>query len=242
MCNSLARHICIFVFSLCFASFGALIAHAEDPPTNDVVQPPSIFTQFATQWDDSTWTAPGGKGDFMRPLDDAGWRARMRALRTIVAGGERSIPGAVAALGDERAPVRILAAQAMGYLGPSVPREALENAAAGDADPAVRLYAIDALGMRGGEASHAFLEKRLKSESNRDAKMHIRYALERKGEPVNPAVIESLAGYDLTSMNSAEVGKPAPDFALATFDGQTVRLADFREKQAVVLVFIYGDT
>ena len=43
-------------------------------------------------------------------------------------------------------------------------------------------------------------------------------------------------------MNSAVIGKPAPDIAMPTFGGETIRLSDFRGKKAVVLVFIYGDT
>src|SRR5262245_17526044 len=36
-------------------------------------------------------------------------------------------------------------------------------------------------------------------------------------------------------------GAPAPDFALLDADGNTVRLADFRGKSAVLLVFYPGD-
>jgi peroxiredoxin len=40
----------------------------------------------------------------------------------------------------------------------------------------------------------------------------------------------------------ARIGKPAPDFHLKSVDGKEIHLSQFRGKQAVVLVFIYGDT
>jgi peroxiredoxin len=41
-------------------------------------------------------------------------------------------------------------------------------------------------------------------------------------------------------MSKVQINQPAPDFALTDFNGQTVRLADFRNKQAVILVFNRG--
>lgn len=38
-----------------------------------------------------------------------------------------------------------------------------------------------------------------------------------------------------------KVGEPAPDFSLANQDGETVSLADFRDRQAVVLYFYPKD-
>jgi peroxiredoxin len=41
-------------------------------------------------------------------------------------------------------------------------------------------------------------------------------------------------------MAKVQLNQPAPDFELADFTGQPVRLADFRGKQHVVLVFNRG--
>ncbi len=41
-------------------------------------------------------------------------------------------------------------------------------------------------------------------------------------------------------MARVQLNTPAPDFALADFQGRMVRLADFRGKQNVVLVFNRG--
>ena len=42
-------------------------------------------------------------------------------------------------------------------------------------------------------------------------------------------------------MSAVKVGDPAPDFSLQAHDGSTVRLEDFRGKQAVVLIFYPAD-
>lgn len=41
--------------------------------------------------------------------------------------------------------------------------------------------------------------------------------------------------------DNLKVGEPAPDFSLTANDGKTVSLADFRDKQAVVLYFYPKD-
>jgi peroxiredoxin len=41
-------------------------------------------------------------------------------------------------------------------------------------------------------------------------------------------------------MSKVQIDQPAPDFTLADFEGQQVRLSDFRSKQPVVLVFNRG--
>jgi peroxiredoxin len=41
----------------------------------------------------------------------------------------------------------------------------------------------------------------------------------------------------LFSDAGAQIGQPAPDFALADQNGRTVRLSDFRGKKSVVLAF-----
>ena len=81
-----------------------------------------------------------------------------------------------------------------------------------------------------------------KAETNRDTRKHIDYAIERGGKRIDPTVAAQLTDWDATTMSSARLGQPAPDFTLTAATGETVRLSDFRGKQAVVLVFIYGDT
>ena len=130
----------------------------------------------------------------------------------------------------------------MGYLAPHVPREPLVDALENDSDAAVRLYAVDSLGMQGGKDLSKILEPRRAIERNRDTKKHIAYALERQNEIVNPSIIDTLIKWDSKQINSAKIGKSAPDFQLATVSGAKYQLSDFQGKQHIVLVFVYGDT
>ena len=55
------------------------------------------------------------------------------------------------------------------------------------------------------------------------------------------SALDAVASYDLAQMDSAKVGKLAPDFALTDASGQTYRLSQFRGKKTVVLTFILQD-
>jgi hypothetical protein len=56
------------------------------------------------------------------------------------------------------------------------------------------------------------------------------------------AVQHAIAEFDLAKMDTARVGKRAPDFTLPDAGGETYRLGQFRGKRAVVLTFIVVDT
>lgn len=218
-------------------------AAGQDIGAAAVPSPAEVLSRFAEGWDETLWQQKvRGQDGYMRPVDDLGWQLRMRTLQKLVHHGEASIPVLVEALNAESVPERILAAQALGYLGPGVPVEPLLKAATSDSSAAVRLYAVDSLGMRGIDDGRIDWKALREKESNRDVRKHIDYALERKGQPLDPAIIKRLIEWNAETMNSATLGKPAPDFALTAATGKTIRLSDFRGKKSVVLVFIYGDT
>jgi AhpC/TSA family len=56
------------------------------------------------------------------------------------------------------------------------------------------------------------------------------------------AIRNAIAEYDLAEMDTARVGKPAPDFALPDAGGESYRLSQFRGKKVVVLTFVVADT
>lgn len=206
--------------------------------------PKILLRQFAEGWADDAWE-PKGEGRFsryIRSLNDEGWQVRLRTIQGLIAAGEKSVAPLIELLRDGKPHERILAAQALGYLGANVPREPLLAAAKNDADAAVRLYAVDSLGMLGGMDLSAELSDLAKSEKNGDVKRHIAYALERRNTGIEPQIVDGLIKWDSRQINSAKLGEQAPDFELAAVTGEKVRLSDFRGKQAVVLVFIYGDT
>ena len=206
--------------------------------------PEKLLIAFSRDWDEQGWTQKSGRRPhgYMRALNDRGWRARMVTLQGLVSHGKSAVPVLVEAVKNGKTPNRILAAQALGYLAPNVPYRALLDAAKNDKDPAVRLYAVDALGMRGSTEGNIDWNELRQSERNSDARKHIEYAIERKNRPAEADVIEDLKGWDSAKIDSAKLGQLAPDFELISATGEKVRLSQFRGKQAVVLVFVYGDT
>ena len=208
---------------------GSASVRAADPPTELA----DIIRTF-----EKAWVVPKG---YMRPLDDAGWKARMTAFQKLAGAGEKSIPALIEALTTGEPETRVFAAQALGLMADPKAKPALE-AALKDKTPAVRLYALDALSMFGKLASTDELKAMKEKDANRDVKAHVGFALDRDDKPDPSAIRKLLAGYDLAKMDTAVVGKAAPEFELTDATGKTYKLADFKGKKAVVLVFVYGDT
>ncbi len=202
----------------------------------------AILAEFAAAWDDEAWGPQAGRlKEYMRPLDDVGWQARMTAFQQLAQRGASGVPELIKALASDSASVRALAAQVLGYCGNVEAVGALVQAAEHDADAMVRLYAADSLGMLGGD-QEAVLRRLEPTESNRDTKRHIGYALDRAGEPVAAAVAAELRQWTNDRLGAATLGQPAPDFELTSLDGRRIRLSQYRGQQLVVLIFVYGDT
>jgi hypothetical protein len=178
----------------------------------------------------------------MRDVADDGWQVRMRTLQSVVSTGPRAVAPLAKMLKHGDLPQRVLAAQALGYLAPHAPRDALLEAARNDEDAAVRLYAVDSLGMQGGADLTDEFQALAASEQDGDVKKHIAYALERGAEGVDPQIVRDLVHWDASRIQSARVGEVAPDFEMTSITGQRIRLSQFLGKSPVVLVFIYGDT
>jgi len=237
---SIIRGLCVAVV----ASLGAFVGIATLGAAEPTTSPEGLLGRFTEGWNEAEWDGGGvpGKRKFMRPLDDRDWQLRMRVLHGLVAAGQTSVAPLIETLRSGQSHERVLAAQALSYLAPLVPTEPLWAAATDDPDAAVRLYAVDALGMRGDPSIAGQLSSLAATESNGDVKKHIAYAIDRQDHPIDPSIVDQFTHWDPANIASAQVGEPAPDFTLKTIDGQEISLSDFRGQQAVVLVFIYGDT
>lgn len=230
--------------ALLLAASVVLTAFVRADEGKQSLSPADALQSFSKAWDDTTWVPQraGQRGGYLRPDDDQGWKARMTAMQALVRGGGDSSKLLPDKLRDGKPPERILAAQTLGFLDDKTVRDALIKAAESDADGAVRLYAADSLGMLGAADYRQTLERLVQREGNRDAKRHLSYAVDRGANALETSFVEALKGWDSRQIDSAAVGKVAPDFELPSLSGQKVRLSDFRGKSAVVLVFVYGDT
>ncbi len=218
------------------------VGHA--PAAEPESTPDEWLASFSDQWDEAGWTVARGRNrpGYLRAADDAHWQARFRAMQGLVATGDAAIDPLLQVLSDGQEPERILAAQTLGFLAPNVSREALLRAIRSDRSAAVRLYSVDSLGMQGGMDLKEELTKVAASERNDDVKKHIAYAIARDREGLDPQVAQGLVAWDAAQLNSAKLGEMAPDFTLRSLTGEAVTLSGYRGKQAIVLVFIYGDT
>ena len=166
--------------------------------------------------------------------DDQSWKIRMECLVAVAKVGHPSVPALVEVLKTEsRSPhTRAFAAQALGFLGDPSARPTLAQAVE-DKDGFVRLHATKALGRLGRvEATPTY---RKMAEQGDFA---MTFALTRDDEPDPAAIRKTLLHYDLSRMDAAHAGKPAPDFSLFDTAGKTHRLGQHRGKKSVVLVFL----
>ena len=214
---------------------------AKETSSDEQIDAEELLAEFSKDWDDSKWEKDFRGTPHIRKTSDQGWKLRAETLKQLVAGGEASIPALEKSLTNGNAPTRILAAQAIGYLASSANIEKLTEVAKNDTEPAVRLYAVDAIGMS-GKGKDVDWDALTKNEKNRDVLMHINYAKSRGAAGVEKSVTASLAQMTDESIDSAKVGQPAPEFTLNSVDGTKFSLSQFKGKQPVVLIFIYGDT
>lgn len=230
--NANSRTMVIAALLVVMGAAAPPAASAREPDPDSTVA--EMIERFRSEW-----TATE---EHMRPLEDGGWKSRMEILSGLARLGEVAVPGLIRALENPEPDVRVLAAQALSYLADPRAEEPLRKTLAQDDEAAARLYAADALGAIGGLQPSLLLENVEGQDANRDVRSHLGFALERDGKPLDEAVRAALRSFDVHRIDSARVGEPAPDFTLIDALGTSYRLADFRDNQAVVLVFIYGDT
>lgn len=134
----------------------------------------------------------------------------------LVACGKAAVKPLVAALASDNRSVRAMAAAAKG------------------SDTTTRIYAIQSL---------AWLKcgKDLIDDATKDDDANVAFIAKRAQEQFAsaPRVREAFSGVDRLKMDTAEVGKPAPDFSLPTADGKTWKLSE--QKGIVVLLFQLAD-
>ena len=153
------------------------------------------------------------------------WKVRMECMVRLVKAGPPAVPFLDQWMRLGRTPhYRAFAAQTLGFLADPSARPALAEAAKQKSD-IVPLFANGAL------------ERIDRLEATPKTNFSRTWGVKPDPEPIRRAILE----YDLARMDSAQVGRAAPDFALADTSGKTWRLSELKGKKTVVLVFLFGD-
>ncbi len=170
---------------------------------------------------------------------DKGWKDRVALEFEIINGAD--LQSLRAALKDENAFVRAMAARALGILEDRASADALAELANGDLEYMVRIRAVESLG---------FLK--MKSEAielaQKDKQLGVRWTAQRMAgllkSDTNYAALARqayAAGIKREAMGSAKVGEPAPDFSAQTSDGTPFKLSAVLGKKPIAIYFAAFD-
>jgi HEAT repeat protein len=175
------------------------------------------------------------------PSEKENLKLQMECMVKLMRIGPAAVPVLIECLKNEKAPpsTRALAAQALGFLADVRARPTLLQAIE-DKDGLVRASALGALGRLGRLKATPKLLELAGKDPTRGVYVGTMFVLTRDDEPNPEPIRKALAEYDLARMDSAQVGKPAPDFTLTDASGKTWRLRDCRGKKTVVLIFLVG--
>lgn len=176
-------------------------------------------------------------------LGDEDWRVRTLVVRDLVRLGASAAPQLMSALADADPHVRQVSAMVLGVLRIAAAAAPLTERLERDDDWVVRSQAAVALGQIGDASSLPALRKALAADPSRDVRHQCElsiYALER-GIRATPELAAAYAALDESRFEQMRVGEPAPDFLLPDTEGRVWRLADFRGKQDVVLIWVFAD-
>lgn len=176
-------------------------------------------------------------------LGSEDWRVRLLAVRDLVRLGTPGTSGMVKSITHTNAHVRQVSAMALGILRATNAVPTLEAALTGDPDEVVRSQAAVALGQIAVTGSLAVLRTTQANDVSRDVQHQAAlaaYAIEHD-VGASPELAVSYARLDESRFDRVRVGEPAIDFQLPDTDGHAWRLADFRGKKPVVLIWIFAD-
>jgi HEAT repeat protein len=166
-------------------------------------------------------------------------KVRMECLVKLMRIGPAAVPVLIECLKNEKAPsyARAFSAQTLGFLADASARPALLQAIE-DKDGYVAAHSRIALGRLGRLQATPKLRELAGTDPFRGVHVELTFALTRDDEPNPEPIRKALRNYDLSRMDSAKLGKPAPDFALLDASDKTWRLEQFRGKESVVVIFL----
>ncbi len=179
-----------------------------------------------------------------KDLFDDAWKVRIEVENALMRLGGTAVVTLIEACQDSNKHVRLLAAYVLGCLNHRPAAPALMRIVDSDTYAPARLAAIEALGRLGAKEEALSLIQAATQDENPHVSNAAKWALSQleKGERAGDALRDfAVSNFDENKVASAVVGNPAPDFVLTDDAGATVRLADFRGKKNVAIIFLLAD-
>ncbi len=176
-------------------------------------------------------------------LNDTDWKIRLLAVRDLVRAGKGHAGDIAAGLIDNSPYVRQVSAMALGIFGDKSIVSQLEDVVRNDDNPIVRSQAVTALGQIVSKSSLGLLRERLENDPAPDVRHQCELSIDQieKGMGVTEKNRQAWIGLDESSFETVRTGMTAPDFILKDTEGKEWQLSSFREKEWVVLIWVFAD-
>ncbi len=187
---------------------------------------------------DRTFKKPG-----IADLNNDDWRVRLLGVRDLVRAGIDSENEIIKGLSDSDANVRQACAMALGILKSQAAIEDLEQIVREDEVDMVRSQAVIALGQIESSGSLELLNRILIEDPSRDVTHQCELAIDQieKKMGTTEKQLSAFLSLDTTLFESVHVGYKAAEFILEDTEGKEWKLADFKNKKWVVLIWVFAD-
>jgi peroxiredoxin len=176
-------------------------------------------------------------------LDNDDWKVRLLAVRDLVRAGVKDVNNISKGLTDQSIHVRQVSAMALGILKAEDAIGALEQVVSTDENSMMRSQAVIALGQIESTHSLDLLRKKLKEDPSRDVQHQCELAIYQieKRMGTTEKQLSAFLSLDESTFETVKEGSAAYEFALEDTDGKEWKLSSFRNKNWVVLIWVFAD-
>ena len=156
------------------------------------------------------------------------WRVRVQSLQSIARVGAGTVPILLETLKTGSPSARIFAAQSLELVVEQEHKPALRQLLS-HPDSEVRVYAVRALCMLGNIELTEEQQSLIGGENAYWMLSHYITSISKRSKvPDSLPIRKALIGYDLKKLDTARVGRVAPDFVLTDNQGKTHQLSQYR--------------
>ena len=180
-----------------------------------------------------------GIADFQN--DD--WKIRLLAVRDLVRAGNTGVNEIIKGLSDPSIHVRQASAMALGILRADQAVNELEKLVRYDDNAMVRSQAVIALGQMESEQSLDLLREKLEEDPSRDVQHQCElsiYQIENK-KGATEKLLSAYLSLDESTFKTVKKGSVAHDFVLEDTERNEWQLSTFRDKNWVVLIWVFAN-